>query len=274
MNVAAIERGEVAGEDLAAVTGLETGIVIGVGVELGQLGEVDDAIGAVGVGIDLAARLGGDVAEVDLAAGLGVDGERRVSRRAVERGQAGEVEHAACTVGQDRGAVGLGELSKGRKRQIATAVGIEIRRGDRGDLAGGDRRLVVVELNVATIERGEVAGEDRAAVTGLEAGIILGVREELGQLREVDDAICAVGVGIDSAARLGGDVAEVDFAARLGVDVERRITGRADMEVKLVRSSTLPAPLAWIVAPLGSEILSQGRKRQIAAAVDSRDSTR
>ena len=88
MNVAAIEGGEVAGEDLAAVAGLETGVICGVGVELGQLREVDDAIGAVGVGVDLAAGLGGDVAEVDLAAGLGVDGERRSipSRRRVRSG--------------------------------------------------------------------------------------------------------------------------------------------------------------------------------------------
>ena len=80
MNVTAIESGEVAGQDLAAVTGLEAGIILGVGQELGELREVDDAAGAVGVGIDFAGGLAGDVAEIDLSAGLGIDAERGVAR--------------------------------------------------------------------------------------------------------------------------------------------------------------------------------------------------
>ena len=68
-------------------------------------------------------------------------------------------------------------------------------------------------MNVAAVEGGEVAGQDRAAVTGLEARVIFGVGDELGQLREVDDATRAVGVGVDSSGRLAGDVAEFDLSA-------------------------------------------------------------
>ena len=179
LKVTAIERGECAGEDRAAGTGLEPRVVLRVREELGQLREIDDAIGSLGVGVDSPARLAGDLAEIDLPAGLGVDVEGGVSRRADQRGQAREVEHAARAAGLDGGAVGLGELSQGRESQVAAAVDVKVRRGDRSDLAGGDRRLIVVELKIAAIESGECPGEDRAAVTGLEPRVILRVREEL-----------------------------------------------------------------------------------------------
>ena len=127
---------------------------------------------------------------------------------------------------------------------------------------------IVVELKITAIERGECAGEDRAAVTSLEPRVIIGVRKELRQLREVDDAIGSLGVGVDSPARLAGDLTEVDLPASLGVDVEVEYPVAPTSEVRLVRSSTLPAPLAWIVAPLGCRELSQGRESQVAAAID------
>ena len=74
-----------------------------------------------------------------------------------------------------------------------------------------------------------------------------------GSFEKIDDAIGSLGVGVDSPARLAGYLAEVDFSASLGVDVEVEYAVAPTSEVKLVRSSTLPAPLAWIVAPLGCE---------------------
>ncbi len=179
LQITAVERGERTGEDRATAAGLELRVVLGIREELRQLGEVDNAVGALGVGVDSAARLARHIAEVNFAAGLGVDAQRGVTCCAGQRAQATEIKYRADPVGHDCGAIGLGELCQGRKRQVAAAVGVKVRRGDGRDVAGVHRRLIVVKMNVAAVQGGECPRKDRAAVARFQARVILSIRDEL-----------------------------------------------------------------------------------------------
>ena len=119
------------------------------------------------------------MAEVDLAAGVGVE-EVNVIARAGERGDVREVDLAgrsgavrpAGAAGLDRqvGATEGRQRGQTRKRDHGTVAGEDLTASDRGDLRRGDRRQAV-DVQVGAAERGQERIEQGAAGGNVDFGV-------------------------------------------------------------------------------------------------------